>query len=31
MLMEPFINSDIGLRVRNPDDLTLNLLYDIGW
>lgn len=31
MLMEPFITSGIGSRVQNPDDLSLNLLKDIGW
>jgi hypothetical protein len=31
MLMEPFINSNLGVRVKNPDDLTLNVLTDIGW
>lgn len=31
MLMEPFITSGLGSNVRNPDDLTLNLLVDIGW
>lgn len=31
MLMEPFITSTIGSRVQNPDDLTLQLLKDIGW
>ena len=31
MLMEPFINTDLGSRVKNPDDLTLKLLADIGW
>jgi hypothetical protein len=31
MLMEPFINSDIGFSVKNPDDLSKSLLVDIGW
>lgn len=31
MLMEPFINSDIGRNVKNPDDLTKQLFKDIGW
>ena len=31
MLMEPFINTNLGTRLKNPDDLTLNLLADIGW
>jgi hypothetical protein len=31
LLMEPFITSGLGSNVRNPDDLTLNLLVDIGW
>jgi len=31
MLMEPFINSDVGTSVKNPDDLTKPLLTDIGW
>ena len=31
MLMEPFINSNLGVRLKNPDDLTLNALTDIGW
>lgn len=31
LLMEPFINTDLTSNVRNPDDLTRNLLSDIGW
>ena len=31
LLMEPFINTDLASRVRNPDDLTRNLFADIGW
>jgi len=31
MLMEPFINSDLERRVKNPDDLSWSLLRDIGW
>lgn len=31
MLMEPFITNALGSIVRNPDDLSLNLLKDIGW
>ena len=30
-LMEPFINGDLTHAVRPPEDLTLPLLYDIGW
>jgi len=30
-LMEPFINGDLTHSVRPPEDLTLPLLYDIGW
>ena len=30
-LMEPFINSDLTHSVRSPQDLTLELLRDIGW
>lgn len=31
MLMEPFINADLTDSVKNPDDLTWNLLRDLGW
>ena len=31
LLMEPFINTNLGTKVKNPEDLTLNLLTDIGW
>ncbi len=31
LLMEPSINPDLGSKVRNPWDLTLNLFKDIGW
>lgn len=31
LLMEPFINSDLSSSVKNPTDLTLRLLKDIGW
>jgi len=31
LLMEPFINTDLTSGVKNPDDLTKNLLRDIGW
>jgi hypothetical protein len=31
LLMEPFINTDLSSGVKNPDDLTKNLLRDIGW
>jgi len=31
LLMEPFINSDLTHSVRSPQDLTLELLRDIGW
>ena len=31
VLMEPAINSDLTSTVKNPGDLTLNLLKDIGW
>ncbi len=31
MLMEPSINPDLGSKIRNPWDLTLNLFKDIGW
>jgi len=30
-LMEPNINGDLTHSVRPPEDLTLPLLYDIGW
>jgi hypothetical protein len=31
LLMEPSINDDLTLSVRAPEDLTLQLLRDIGW
>ena len=31
LLMEPFINTDLTLSVKPPQDLTLSLLRDIGW
>ncbi|MDX2151162.1 MAG: PA domain-containing protein [Bryobacteraceae bacterium] len=31
LLMEPFFTRDSGESVKHPDDLTLNLLRDIGW
>ena len=31
LLMEPFINTDLTSAVKNPDDLTRGLLFDIGW
>lgn len=31
VLMEPSITSDLTTRVKNPADLTLALLRDIGW
>jgi len=31
LLMEPAINDDLTLSVRAPEDLTLQLLRDIGW
>ncbi len=31
LLMEPAINDDLTLSVRTPEDLTLQLLRDIGW
>jgi hypothetical protein len=31
VLMEPFINSNLTSRLKNPDDLTRNLFSDIGW
>jgi PA domain len=31
LLMEPSINDDLSLSVRAPEDLTLQLLRDIGW
>ena len=31
MLMEPFINTDLTSSVKNPDDLTRSLFFDIGW
>jgi hypothetical protein len=31
LLMEPNINLNLGSKVKNPEDLTLNLLVDIGW
>jgi hypothetical protein len=31
LLMEPAINSDLTHNVKAPDDLTLELLRDVGW
>lgn len=31
LLMEPFITADLGSNLKNPDDLSKNLLADIGW
>lgn len=31
LLMEPFINGDLTHNVKAPDDLTLELLRDVGW
>jgi PA domain len=31
LLMEPFINDDLTLSVKPPQDLTLSLMRDIGW
>jgi hypothetical protein len=31
LLMEPFISADLTHRVKAPDDLTFELLRDIGW
>lgn len=31
LLMEPFINTDLTSSVKHPEDLSLNLLRDIGW
>ena len=31
VLMEPSITSDLTTKVKNPFDLTLALLRDIGW
>lgn len=31
LLMEPFINADLNHQVKQPSDLTLELLTDIGW
>jgi hypothetical protein len=31
LLMEPSISPDIGRGLKNPDDLTWNLLRDLGW
>lgn len=31
LLMEPAINTDLTHRVKAPDDLTFELLRDIGW
>ena len=31
LLMEPAINDDLITAVRAPQDLTLELLRDIGW
>ena len=31
LLMEPFISADLTHNVKAPDDLTLELLRDVGW
>jgi hypothetical protein len=31
LLMEPAINADLTHRLKAPDDLTSELMYDIGW
>jgi hypothetical protein len=31
LLMEPFITSNLTSSVKNPEDLTRGLLFDIGW
>ena len=31
LLMEPSINRDLTHRLKAPDDLTSELLYDLGW
>jgi hypothetical protein len=31
LLMEPFINGDLTHNLKAPDDLTLELLRDVGW
>jgi hypothetical protein len=31
LLMEPFINSNLTSKVKNPEDLTRGLFFDIGW
>jgi hypothetical protein len=31
LLMEPAINSDLTHKLKSPDDLTLELLRDVGW
>jgi hypothetical protein len=31
LLMEPFITSTIGSSVKNPEDLSRGVLFDIGW
>src|SRR5205085_719689 len=31
LLMEPFINQDLTLSVKPPQDLTLSFMRDIGW
>ena len=31
VLMEPAINADLTHKLKAPDDLTSELLYDIGW
>ena len=31
LLMEPAINRDLTHRLKAPDDLTSELMYDIGW
>ncbi len=31
LLMEPSINADLTHRLKAPDDLTSELMYDVGW
>ena len=31
LLMEPAINADLTHKLKAPDDLTLELLRDVGW
>jgi hypothetical protein len=31
LLMEPAINADLTHKVKSPDDLTFELLRDVGW